>query len=252
MAETKAKAAAERSLALDDKLAEAHNAMAGVYSYEWNWVKAGEEYQRAIALKPGSAILHHDYSLYLNLVKRPEPAIEESKLARDLDPLSLVINTDLGMAYFYARRYDEAIEVYKKSLELEPSFEEAHFYLGEAYMQKGAYPEALAEFQRTVNISHREPLRLTDFGLTYAYSGRPVEAHRTLVQLTGLSQREYVPPDYIAELDAALGRHEEALFWLEKAYTERSSHLINLTIEQAFDPLRSEPRFANLVARLGL
>jgi TolB-like protein/DNA-binding winged helix-turn-helix (wHTH) protein/Flp pilus assembly protein TadD len=250
-ATAKLKTAALQAVALDENLAEAHAAMASVYFYEWDWAKAGQEYRRAVELNPGSAMLHHNYGLYLNVVKRPDEAIEESKKARELDPLSLAINTDLGLAYQYARKYDYAIEVYRKSLELDPTFDMTHYYLGEAYMMKGLYADALAEFQKTTGMSHGQPYHLTDLGLAYAYSGKTDEAYKTLDQLTKLSKREYVSPYYIANVDAALGEKEKAFFWLEQAYKERAPNLVDLLIDPAFDPLRADPRFADLLQRVG-
>jgi tetratricopeptide (TPR) repeat protein len=248
----KTKAAAARAVEIDDSLAEAHAALALAYAIAWNWPGVEKELTRTIEINPGNARAYHHYSLFLNYMKRPDEAIAKIKQARDLDPLSLAINSDVGLAYYYARRYDEAIAAYRKALELDPNFAMAHRDLAQAYWQKGMYNEALAELETAINLSERNPDYVTLLGLVHTSADRKSEAQKMLHEIDLMAEQRYVPPSLKAVLYAALGRKDEAFVLLERAYESRSTHLVNLPVDPTFDPLRSDPRFHDLLRRMAL
>ena len=183
----KAKAAAKKAVELDDTLAEAHTSLANIlFSYDWNWVEATKEFQRAIELNPNYATAHQWYSDGpLLATGRLDEAIAEMKRAQELDPLSLIINADLGLDYIDARQYDKAIEQLRKTIEMDQSFYFAHWSLGIAYEMKGSFPQALAEYQTAGRLVD-DPSLLGLVGHAYALSGKRDEALKTLDQMKEL------------------------------------------------------------------
>ena len=249
----KAKAAAERALEIDGNLAEAHNTRAFVAeNYEWDWQRAEREYKRAIALNPNYATAHQWYGQYLATIGRFDEGLEELKQAEQLDPLSLIINSDLGLPYFFARQYEQAIEQWRKTLELDPNFWLVHYALALVYEQKGMYEEAIAESKKALNLFVDSPWVLGGLGHIYAVSGQREKAHQVLDELKERSKQRYVSPFDVALIYAGLEENDEALVWLEKAYEERNQWLSWLKVEPRLDNLRSDPRFINLVRRVGL
>ena len=248
----KTKAAASKAVELDDQVAESHRALAGAYAMEWDWPGLEKELVRTTEIDPNSTDALHDYSLYLNYMKRPDESIEKIRHAQDLDPLSLVISSDLGLAFYCARRYDEAIGAYKKVLEMDPSFTIAHLGLGDAYLRKGKFAEAIAELQEAYATGDHATIYLGRLGEAYSDAGREGDARQVLAYLNVLSKKQYVPPFEIARMYLVLGNRNAAFAWLEKAYAERSAYLVNLPIDPTFDSLRSDTRFINLLRRVGL
>jgi len=250
----KAKSAAQRALALDDRLSEAHTSLANVMSlYEWDFVGAEREFRRAIELDPNYATTHQWYSELLgDILGRFDEAIVEAKLAQQLDPLSLIINKNVALKFATARRYDQAVEQYKKTLEMDPNFGVARWELAFAYGGKGMYEEGIAEFQKVINHAGRRPEYLADFGQVYAASGRKDEAQKLRDELLERSKREHIPAVYFAIIYAGLGEKDQAFAWLEKAYAERSFYLAYLKTDRRFDNLRSDPRFLDLLRRMKL
>jgi len=247
----RAKEAALKALEIDDKLAEAHASLAYVKTnYDWDWSGGEREYQLAIELNPSYGTAHRGYGLALRQMGRLEEAIGEHKRALELDPLSLIINRALGLAFYDARQYDQAIEQERKTLELDPNFMPAHDTLGAAYLQKSMYKEATAEFEKAVAISPRNTEALLWVGCAYAVAGRRAEAQRVLNQLNDLSKQKYVPAWSKAGIYMCLGEKDKAFEWLEKSYEERS--LIEIKVGPGWDPLRSDPRFADLLRRMTL
>jgi TolB-like protein len=248
----KAEAAAKRALELDDTLAEAHASLGQVLIEEWNLPDSNREMQRAITLNPNYATAHHWYACNnLLVMRRFDEAIAEGKRAQELDPFSLIINADLGFDYIYARQYDKAIEQLRKTIEMDQSFYYAHRMLGEAYELKGSFPEALAEYQKARQLSD-DPIVLAMLGHAYAASGKKDEALKTLDQLTVIARQRYVSEYSRAIIYAGLGEKDQAINWLEKGYRERAQKMAFLQIEPFFDDLRSDPRFVDLVRRVGL
>ena len=174
----------------------------------------------------------------------------ELKLALELDPLSLLINGNLGIVFYLARQYDQAIEQERKTLDLDANFIVPHWYLGSSYVQKSMYKEAIAEFEKALVIAPGNTLALAGLGYTYAVTGRRAEAQKVLDQLNELSKQKYVPAWSRSIIYEGLGQKDKAFEWLEKAYEERSIYAIKADL--AFDPLRSDPRFADLLRRMNL
>jgi len=251
----KAKAAAVRALELDETLGEAHVSLGRVMAaYDWDWTGAEREYKRAIDLNPRYAVAHQWYGGYLSVKGRSDEAIAERKRALGLEPLSLTINFELGLAYYYARDYDHAIEQFQKTLELDPNFAAAHNFLPAAYEQKGMYGEAIAEFKKAIPLTARSESTLSMAGLghVYAVTGRKSDARIVLGELKQTSAQQYVPATSIALIHAGLGEKDEAFVWLDKAYEERAFQMQWIKIEPRWDSLRSDPRFKELLHRIGL
>jgi len=249
----RAKAAALKALEIDDTLAEPHVSLAHIkYYYDRDWVTAEREYKRAIELNPNYPIAHQWYAVYLMSAGRFDEALAQNRRAQELDPLSLPINMTLGWVLLNARQYDQSVEQLRKTLEMDPNFILAHHRLGLVYEQQGRYDEAIAEFRQVVNLSAGKPLGITSLAHAYALSGNRAEAQRTLAELQEISQRRYVSPASIALIYVALGDKDQAFAWLEKADKGRDANLARLKVDPRFDSLRSDPRFADLVRRVGL
>jgi serine/threonine protein kinase/Flp pilus assembly protein TadD len=247
------KAAALKALGIDGTLAEAHTSLAHArLFYDWDWSGAERELKRAIELNPNNTSAHQWYTSYLSAMGRHDEAIARAKRAQELDPLSLVINTMVGRTFYFARQYDQAIEQFRKTLELDPNFALAQHFLGQAYEQKGMYDEAFAVFQKGITLSGGRSQMVAFLGHAYAVSGKRGEALKTLDELKELSKRRYVGPYNVALVYAGLGEKDQAFEWLQKGYEERSSELLWLAVIPGFDSLRSDPRFADLLRRMGL
>jgi len=248
----RAKDAAERALALDDRLAEAHAALARVrLHYERDLPGAGAEFRRAIECNPSYATAHHGYSIYLRDVGRFDDAVAEAERARALDPISPIINANLGDTYFYARRYDKAVAQHRETLGLAPDFGPAHLYLGAALERAGHFGEALAEIGRARSLVGDSAYGLAALGFTAARAGDPGRARATLRELIALQEVGRAQAVDVALVAVGLGEREDALAWLQKAY-ERRDALNNLGVDPRFDALRDDARFSRLLRALGL
>ncbi len=250
----RAKEAVLKALQLDDTLAEAHTSLAFVMTdYDWDWPGAEREFQRAIGLNPNYAYAHALYAYHLYRIGQFDKAIAESKRALELDPLSLIGNRILGQSYYYARKYDQAIEQYRKTLELDPNFTAAHRSLGMAYVQQSNYKEGLAEMEKDLAISPGNAAALSEIGHAYAVAGRKLEAQKVLGQLDEISKQKFVTAAFMAIIYAGLEERDKAFEQLELGYKERSlgGGAIILS-DPGFDPLRSDPRFADLLRRMNL
>ncbi len=250
----KAKAAARRALEIDDRLAEAHTAMAAVLmNYDWNLPESNREFERAIELNPNYATAHHWYAREnLTIMGQFDKALAEMRRAQELDPLSLIINANLGKAYFNARRYDEAIQQLRKTVEIDQSFFVAHHYLGSAYAIKGNFSEALAEYQKARQLNPDDPHVVALLARLYAVSGKRDEALRTLAQLKSMARERYVADYSIALVYAGLGEKDQAFALLEKSYQDHTVDMLTLYYDPLIDNLRSDPRLADLARRVGL
>jgi len=250
----KAKESAIKALALDNTLAEAHTSLAHVLTnYDWNWSEAEKEFKRSIELKPDYATAHEWYAIhYLTATGRLEEAVQEMKKALELDPASLVMNTFMGATLYYAGRYDEAIDQCRRTIQMDPNFAVAHWHLGLAYEQKQALDAATEEFKKAISQSGGSPLMRAALGRAYAESQKKHEANEMLNELNELAKREYVSAYELATIYVALGNNEQGFQLLAKAYAEHSFHLVNLNVSPQFKSVRSDPRFQNLVQRIGL
>ncbi len=250
----KAKAAATKALELDGALAEAHISLALIkLTADWDWAGSEVEFKRALELAPGSAQGHYFHAyFYLTPKGRFEEAIAELKRALDLDPLSMIINANLGATLRFARRYDEAIAQCRKTLELDSRFGRGHVVLGMAYEHKGMYREAITEFRMAVDYDPRNTQPLVNLGHAYALSGKEAEARKVLAELHKRSKKGYVLASDLALVYVALGEKQQALAALEKAYEAHEFRVMFLNVDPRFDSLRAEPRFQQLVRRIGL
>ncbi len=250
----KAKESALKALALDNTLAEAHASLAHIsMNYYWDWATAEKEFKRSIELKPDYATAHQWYAIhYLTATGRLDEALQEMKKALELEPASLVMNTFMGATLYYAGRYDEAIDQCRKTIEMDPHFAVAHWHLGLAYEQKQVFDAAIEEFQRAISLSGGSPLMRAALGHAYAISQKTDQANKALEELNDFSKQQYVSPYELAAIHVALGNNDEAFQLLEKAYTEHSFHFVNLNVSPQFQSVRSDPRFQDLVRRIGL
>ncbi len=245
----KAKTAAEKALALDDSLAEAHASLAWTtFHYDWDWTAAEREFRRAIELKPGYASSHQWYAELLVATGRFDEALAEMRRAQEFDPLSAVIHIGIGRMLYLARRYDPAIEQLRNSTELYPNFVYARIYLGFCYEQKKMYPQALTELEAAGALINRN--YSVGQAYVYAVSGHRADAERMLKQLEDPASA--TDPFFLAGVYAALENRDRAFALLDRAYEERSTFLGLVNVSPWMDPLRADPRFAHLVARMGL
>jgi TolB-like protein/DNA-binding winged helix-turn-helix (wHTH) protein/Tfp pilus assembly protein PilF len=249
----KAHEAAMRALELDEGLAEAHAALAVIaQDYDWDWKTAEKEYLRAIALNPNYATAHHWYGEYLALQGRFDEGFREIEHARQLDPLSLIIGADNCVILYYARQYDRSIEQCRAVLQMEPGFPRAHGVIG-AYVEKGLYADAVADAHQSQRI-RAEDAAWTWAWLAYVYgrSGQNRQAQLALEKLKHLSQHSKVDPSILLLAYVGMGMKDEALSCLEEAYAAHSIGLASLKVSPAYDPLRSDPRFQDVLRRMGL
>lgn len=248
----KAKAAAMKALEIDEALAEAYIPLAYIkFLHDWDWAGAETEYKRAIELNHNYATARHYYSVFLVYMGRFKEALNQYTIALQLDPLSLPISSSLGWALYSARRYDEAIEQCERTIKVDPNFARTHLYLGEVYVQKGMYDHAIAEFHRAEELSG-ELWASVELAHAYAASDRKDEVEKILDEMTGHPERGNVSPFHLAIIYAGLGEKEPAFEWLEKAYEQRNHGLVELKVEPMLDSLRSDPRFTDLLRRIGL
>lgn len=249
---TQAKESALKAIKLDPTLAEPHTSLAFVlYRFDRNWAEAEGEFRKAIELNPNYATAHHWYGEYLGIVGRHPESIEEFEQARRLDPFSLIINTDVGAGLYKARQYDAAIEQLRKTVEMDRHFSVSHLFLGMSYKQKGMYAEAIAELQEAVRLSGRRTIMIAVLGNIYGTSGEKAEALRALKELAEVAEKHYVPAFHIALIHVGLGNKDEAFKWLEKSYENHDTLFAYLKVDPNLDPLRTDPRFSDLMNRAG-
>jgi serine/threonine-protein kinase len=249
----KAKAAALKALAIDDNLAEAHASLAIVlWRYDWDWSSAAKEFRRAIDLNASYATAHQWYGWYFYGLGRSEDSLAELKRAQRLDPQSAWISSNVGFALYFARQYGRAVEQGKSTVATNPSFVLGHFFLGLALEQAGQSELAILSFQKAADLSGRSPIYLAALGHGYASSGNRRKAQEVAQELVGIAKQKYVPAYETAVLYAGLGDKEQAFAWLEKGCTEHSGWMVYLNVDPRLDILHSDPRFTQLVRRIGL
>jgi len=246
----KAEAATYKALELDDNLAEAHYALAALKQNNWEWASAEREILRALELNPNLADGYRFYSYYLMVRGRFEESVDAAKRAHELDPLSLAASAHIVNCLNVARHYDEAIELSRKILELDHNFAPAHYSLAGAYEGKGLYLDAIYERQESIKFGGDSPSDQIYLGAVYAKAGDLKTAHQILKRLE--TSKDYVSPGELAVLYTSLGERDQAFASLEKAYAAHDLQLQFLGADSSFDSLREDPRFKDLMHRIGL
>jgi tetratricopeptide (TPR) repeat protein len=248
----KARSAALAALNLDPLLAQAHTALATVnLTFDWDWQAAEKEFKRAIEINPSDSDAHYNYAYYFAFMGQFDQAMAEIRKAQELDPVSLVKLTGVAQILLLGRQYDEALEECREVLEMDPNLGFAHWLLGLAYMYKGAYEPAILALLKSIPLSADSPDEPASLAHAYALSGKRMEALKILEELKQQSKRKYISPGTMAYVCGALGEKDEAFALLDKAYDERDNLVVVLKVEPMYDPLRSDPRFANLLRRVG-
>jgi serine/threonine protein kinase/tetratricopeptide (TPR) repeat protein len=252
----KAKAAAMKALQLDDTLAEAHAALANAAFFDWDWPSAEREFKRAIELNPNSALSHNRYAVYLETRGRFNESVAEAQRAQELDPLSPEIVSGLGLVYLSTRRYDESIAQFQRALDLNPNAAVIRASLAWAYAMKRMYPQALAEYDKIPDqdkaVAAENQFVAGGLGWLFAVSGRRADALKIAKEFRDLSSHAYVDFCMSAGIYAGLGDKDEAFRLLEKGYEEHSASITYLAIDGFWYGMRSDPRYADLLRRIGL
>ncbi len=248
----KARAAADRALQIDDSLAEARTSSAFIYHQQWRWTEAEEEFKRAITLNPNYPTAHHWFAYYLYTKRQFDDAMREIKRAQEVDPLSPVISENVALVYFLKNDLNSAIEQCQRTIELDPRFADAHYILGFAYLKQRRNEEATADFQKAVQLSGRAATYLSNLGYCYAVTGRRAEALAILKELEEKHAKRESTGQFLAGVYAGLGDKDQAFAWLERDFQQRSGQLPTITWRPHFENLRSDPRYADLLHRMGL
>jgi serine/threonine protein kinase/Tfp pilus assembly protein PilF len=246
----KAKAAAIKALELDESLAEAHTSLALIALTGWEWKNAEKEFKRSLELNPNYVNAYHWYSHCLISLGRFDESLVLSQRALALDPLDVAMNFHLGFHFFRARQYDQAITQLQKTIDMNPNSNAAHGILGVVLEETGRYDEAVSQLQKSVELGGFD--MRASIGHVYAASGRKDEAQKILNQLLEESKQKYVSPYAIATLYEGLGNKDQAFAWLDRAFAEHDNSISDLSVDQELDSLRSDPRFAELLRRLGV
>ena len=248
----KAYAAAHKAIEIDPESAEAHASLGLVLSHRWEWAAAEAEFRRALELDPQYANAHHWYGDYLSMRGRHDEALAEARHALELDPLNLTINTWVGLRYYMARNYFAAIQQNRDSVEMDPNFAAAHLVLGMDYVQAGLHNEAVNELKKAASLSGDNPLYTAQVAIALAAAGRNREALQIARKLEANAKKRYVSPYALAQIFVALKMDRETFTWLEAAWDDHAVWMGYLAVDPIFDRYRSDPRFQDLVRRVGL
>jgi DNA-binding winged helix-turn-helix (wHTH) protein/TolB-like protein/Tfp pilus assembly protein PilF len=249
----KAKIALDQAVKLDDQLAEAHSYLANYKrNYEWDFIGAEQEYKRAIDLNPSSADAHHSYAFYLTSMGRFDQAIPEIRKAEELDPADMYISRNVAQVLFFAGRYDEAIEQSRRAAELNPNWGPVYNWMIGAYEMKGDEQEAFAALLKQAEVSGAGPDEIAGMKAAFSAGGLKGYFRRQLDRMLEREKNGYVEQYSVAMLYARLGEKEQALARLQKAVEDRNFDVVHLKVEPLWDSYRSDPRFQNLLRRVGL
>ena len=243
---------ARKALELDPALAHAHLALGSVRFFgDWNWSEAETEFSRALKLNPNDAEAHRTYANFLAALGRQAEAQTEIHRAQELDPLYITTRITAGWVDYFARQYEKAIEECHAALELDPNSAGGYDCLGGAYLAQGSYQQAIDACQKAVRLSENAPARTVGLGEAYARGGKKTEAKEVLEQMRDRAKRAYVSPVFLSRLYLASGDHKQALAQLEQAYRERDQYVVWIKAEPAFDPVRADAGFRDLLGRVG-
>lgn len=248
----KAIAAAQRALSIDDGLAESHAALgASMFWYDWNWNESENHLKRAIELDPNSADAHLYYAHLLSCTGRHAEALAEIKRARELDPFSPFVNAIEGQFLVYAGKPDDALARLRETSELAPGFWFPHVFASSAYIEKGMFAEAITEARRATELSATQTVSMSSEGYALAKAGKPGEARDVLESLLKLAKERFVPPYQIAIVYNGLEDRDRTFEWLERGFEQRDPKMVFLRVEPKWNNLRSDPRFVDLMRRVG-
>jgi pentatricopeptide repeat protein len=244
-------AAAGKALELDPDIAEAHVIVASLHQTDWQWAEAQTEYRRALDLNPNDPAAYDGFSFWLLCQGRLDESLSWARRARELDPVGL---TSVGESwiYFMARRYDEAIRNLKGAIAQDPNRADAQWFLGFALIGNGQFQQAIPVLQKTLSLTHGSSAVMGVLIHAYAHAGHRHEALRLLDELKRRSKSGYVPAGAFVNAYVGLDDREQAFFWLDRAYQEHSNIVQFLKVHPYFDPIRNDPRYTDLVHRVGL
>src|SRR5215472_4580276 len=249
----KAKAAATKAHEFEPSLAEPYATLGDIKrDFEWDWSGAEQDFTRAVALNPGYAEAYHWHGTLHGMLGHHAEAMATKTHALALDPLSVVVRTDLARMLYFARDYEQAIAQYGSAIEMEPNFSTAHLWLGQVYEQKKMFDLAIAEFQTGIQLTRASAFSLAKLAHGFALGGSPDRSRSLLQQLLEFPREKYVSPYDIATVYVGLGKHDDAFASLNRAFEERSLWMGYLNVEPQMDPLRADPRFQDLLRRVGL
>ena len=248
---SKGKQAARKALEIDDTLAEARASLAHIHMHCYEWIEARDGFERTIELNPNYAYARQLRAFYFAFQGRMQEASAEIHLALKLDPLSLPINTDLGVILYFARKYDQAIDQYRQTLDMDWNFERTHFWLAAAYEQKQMYEDAINEYRTALALSGGSLETRASLAHAYGKAARKDEALQLLEEIERESSRKHVSPYDVAIINIGLGESETALEWLRRACDEHAGWMIYLSVDPRLDPLRSDPRFKQVLRAVG-
>ncbi len=248
----KAVSAAQKALELDPELAGAHVLLAQTYQQLWKWSDAGAEFKRALELQPNDAAAIRGLATWLVCEGRAEDGVARLQRARELDPINVQGLANDGFLLFQARHYDESLQTLRSALAVQPDIAVAHWYLGYTLIAKGQPEQAIPELEKAVELSDRSPAVIGVLVRAYAHAGRRTDALRMLDELKRRSKTGYVPAGAFINAYLGLGDNEQAFVWLERGYQEKSAIMPLLKSHPHFDPIRGDPRFADLLHRVGL
>ena len=249
----KAKTAAAKALEIDDNLAEAHVSLGYVsFTYDGDWSAAGKHFEQALALNPAYSGAHTFYAFYLSSLGRSEEALAVAKRALDRDPASSAVSHSLAVQFYLARQFEQAIEQAHNTLEMDAHFAISYEVLGEAYLSKGMYREGLLALKQFSALSRSSATSRALLGYSLARLGEHSAALRIIEELEAGSKQRFVPALLFALVYAGLDDQDQTFSWLEKAYEERFYRLAYLKVEPLWDRLRPDPRFVDLLRRVGI
>ena len=247
-----ATAAAMNALRVDERLADAHTSLAHAKLHMLDWDGAEQEFRRAIELGPGYAFARFYYANFLVGRSRFGEAIAEAREALRLDPVSMLAEANLAIIYYNAGRYDEALPLCQKALQMEPNLPRPYDDLGRILLEKGAFSEAIRALQKAVSLSNRGTRYLASLGYGYGASARKGQAREILAELTETAKQRYVGESDLAFANIGIGERDQAIYWLERAWEERDSHVPFLHVDPRLASLRADPRFVALMRRIGI
>jgi serine/threonine-protein kinase len=251
-----AKAAALRAVELDDSLAEAHRALGTVHwYYDWDVAAAEQEMKRALALDSNNASIHISYAAFLAIVRNNrQEAIAEARRVQELDPASISVTTKIttGWVFFFVHEHNQAVRQAQAALAIDPNYPQAYYVLGQVAIGQSRPADAVAPFEKAVALFPRDSVSLAYLASAHALAGQRTKAQVILNELSEKAKREYISPMRFVWIYASLGDVDSAMKWLQKSYEERQPMLWWLNVNPLMNPLRRDPRFSELLRKMGL